>query len=417
MGLVTSEVPKFEKLPPPAAAIFLFLALVLGGALIPISWALILTPVLVLGLTAAAAILLRVDIPKTFRLRRPSLADFLMAFPLAISLFVVGDQISGLTQSMSPLDPNVLDAIRELLRAETASEWLFKILVIGVGAAVSEELMFRGFILTALARTGRTELAVVFTSLLFMALHPQFLATLVAGLVLGYVAITTRSIVIPIVVHFVNNVSNLVLFNLADLETLGEPVWIPPSIFIPALAIFLITLFYYRREPEPSMPGDVVGPAEPRPPAQSIRPETLAKLQGAISRELEEIPPGRRRLGWLIVVAAVVLGVTVLLGLFSTSVYYLYPERVHEAGIEVMRIQSQEDLAFDAKDKAPSLTSAFEALSALNASGQLDITDLARVQEAFLRLRADGSLDDGDAEALVETIRQVVQDKAGARPL
>ena len=56
-------------------------------------------------------------------------------------------------------------------------------------------------------------------------------------------------------------------------------------------------------------------------------------------------------------------------------------------------------------------------LSALNASGQLDIMDLARVQETFLRLRADGRLDGGDADALVETIRQVVQDKAGAKPL
>lgn len=420
---MTTRAPASKGLPPPAAAIALFVALVLTGRLMPIEWALVLTPILVLTLTAAAAVVFRVDLRETFHLRLPSVPDLAMAFPLAISFFVIGDQIAGLTQSVAPMEEGVLDAMRGLLRVETASDWWTKLLIIGVAASVSEELMFRGFVLSALARPGRTGLAVLFSSLLFMALHPQFLATLAAGLVLGYLTIATRSILVPMTVHLVNNVSTLLLFNLAGLETLGEPVWIPPSILAPAVAIFALTALYYVRaldaedeDEDADVDEPTVRASESRP-RSAIAPEVLARLQSELSTELDAIPAGRRRLGWLIVGLSVLVGCVVLFGLFSTSVYYLYPERVHEAGIQVLHQQSQEELDVRAADKGPSLTSAFEALSALNASGQLDIMDLARVQEAFVRLRSDGTLDSGDADALVETIRQVVQDKAGAKPL
>jgi membrane protease YdiL (CAAX protease family) len=90
--------------------------------------------------------------------------------------------------------------------------------------------------------------AVLLTSFLFMALHilplPSFLA---AGLVLGVTALATGSIVVPVVIHFLNNASALALLNLAGLETLGDPVWIPPGILVPAVAIFVLSLGYYAR--------------------------------------------------------------------------------------------------------------------------------------------------------------------------
>jgi membrane protease YdiL (CAAX protease family) len=123
-----------------------------------------------------------------------------------------------------------------------------KLLTIGIGAAVSEELMFRGFIQSALSRAMRPARAIALTAFLFMALHilplPSFVA---AGLVLGVAALATGSVAVPALVHFINNAAALALVNVAGLESLGDPVWIPPSILLPAIAIFALSLAYYVR--------------------------------------------------------------------------------------------------------------------------------------------------------------------------
>jgi hypothetical protein len=52
-------------------------------------------------------------------------------------------------------------------------------------------------------------------------------------------------------------------------------------------------------------------------------PETDGFLRSApsFSQELESVPRSRRRLGWLVVAAAIVLGTSVLLLLFFSSIY------------------------------------------------------------------------------------------------
>lgn len=419
VGPMSTTTPGAAKGPHPAAGIVLFFALVLVGRALPTEWALVATPLLILALTALAVVVSKADPRKTLLLRAPTLPDLVMAFPLAISFIVLSDQISSLAQTLVPLDESYAAAMREILRAETASEWVSKILIIGVGAAVSEELMFRGFILTAFRRTARPALAVVSTSLLFMVLHyPLYPASLGAGLVLGFVAVSTRSILVPICVHLANNLAVLLLVNVAELDTLADPVWIPPEILLPALAIFGLTGFYYARRWElPDAEESDIEDYRPPPPPAPIRPISLKRLQPPLSDELGAIPPSRRRLGWVVVATAIATGFLVLVALFSTSVYYVYPERFREAGIELLRQQSHRELTDEASDRAPSIASAFEALSALNESGQLDIMDLAEIQNAFIELNADGGLDARDADILVETIRRVVLAKTRARPL
>ena len=77
--------------------------------------------------------------------------------------------------------------------------------------AVCEEVAFRGFILSGLERRHRTRSAILLSALLFGFLHvllslfqQLFNATLL-GLVLGLLAVRSRSIVPGIVFHFINN--------------------------------------------------------------------------------------------------------------------------------------------------------------------------------------------------------------------
>jgi membrane protease YdiL (CAAX protease family) len=248
-----------RKLPSPAAAMALFLAVlisnlalgrVVASAGVSADWLLVATPLVLLAFTILFVFGFRLDPKETLLLRLPTRADLLIAIPLAFSFVILSDQLSTLTSDLVPAE--LSEQLREVqlrwLRASTPGEWAGKLATIGAGAAISEELMFRGFVQSAFSRTMRRASAVLWTSFLFMALHilplPSFAA---AGLVLGVAALATRSIVVPMVIHFLNNASALALVNLAGLETLGDPVWIPPGILLPAVAIFVLCLSYYAR--------------------------------------------------------------------------------------------------------------------------------------------------------------------------
>ena len=248
-----------RKLPSPAAAIALFCAVLISNLAmgrvvssfgISADWLLVATPLVLGVLTALFVFGFRLDARETLLLRLPTWPDLLMAVPLAISFVILSDQLSTLTSDLVPAE--LSEQLREVqlrwLRASSPGEWLVKLATIGAGAAISEELMFRGFVQSAFSRATGPAIAVILTSILFTLLHilplPSFAA---AGLVLGLTALATGSIVVPVVIHFLNNVAALALVNLAGLETLGDPVWIPPEILLPAVAIFVLCLIYYAR--------------------------------------------------------------------------------------------------------------------------------------------------------------------------
>ncbi len=251
--------PGPAKLPSAATAFALFFVVLVAnvgmgqavGVLgIGADWLLVATPLVLLLFTALFVFGLRLDPIETLLLRLPTWPDLLIAIPLAFSFVILSDQLSTLTSDLIPAE--LSEQLREVqlrwLRASTPGEWIGKLATIGAGAAISEELMFRGFVQSALGRTMRRASAVLWTSFLFMVLHilplPSFLA---AGLVLGVTALATGSIVVPVVIHFLNNASALALVNLAGLETLGDPVWVPPAILVPAVAIFVLCMSYYAR--------------------------------------------------------------------------------------------------------------------------------------------------------------------------
>lgn len=72
---------------------------------------------------------------------------------------------------------------------------------------VVEELLFRGAICKSLTVYGKTT-AVVISAILFALMHSnaeQLIYTLVAGVFLGIIYVETKSIIFPILLHFVNN--------------------------------------------------------------------------------------------------------------------------------------------------------------------------------------------------------------------
>jgi membrane protease YdiL (CAAX protease family) len=412
------ENPEPGRRPRAAAALFLFTAvlfsnigldLVLGRAGFPEDWMLVGTPLVVLVLTGLAAWFFRVDLKRTFLLRLPTASDVLMAVPLAISFVVLNDQLSSLTDSMVPEEVRL--AMMRILRVDSWMDGVFKVSTIALGAAVSEELMFRGFIQSAFGSSMSRTAAVIWTSFFFMALHvlplPSFAA---AGLVLGFVAVATGSIVVPILIHFINNAAALALVNWTDLETLGDPVWIPAQILVPASLIFVLTMAFFARRALATLPL-----AEEREAARVHPPE--ARDEGwrdvfrapPLSEELASVPKEKRRLGWLVVGAGVLLGVSVLLGLSVYSLYLTQSQAVHEAIIDALHQTCRDRLAPEAFDRSSELETAFESLAAVNDTGSLSFSSLFDIFSLTASISADGSVETEEVDVLVERIRETVR--------
>ena len=112
-------------------------------------------------------------------------------------------------------------ALTELfLKVNTIGGLLFNIFMIGIMAAISEEFLFRGVLLKLFAEwTKNIHLAVIFSAILFSAFHLQFygfLPRFMLGVLLGYLFVWSKSIWVPIFIHFLNNAIAIIvsfLFN------------------------------------------------------------------------------------------------------------------------------------------------------------------------------------------------------------
>ena len=144
----------------------------------------------------------------------------------------------------------------KIMRAFTATRtiWglLVNLLMIGILAAVGEELIFRGLLqrlLTDLVKN--VHIAIIITAILFSAFHFQFFSYLprfILGMILGYLMVLGRSIWFPIIAHFVNNAMGVIYYYFnsrgsADdmLEEIGTSRMMPLTALV---SLFLFTLFF-----------------------------------------------------------------------------------------------------------------------------------------------------------------------------
>jgi membrane protease YdiL (CAAX protease family) len=156
----------------------------------------------------------RVDLVETLRLMRPAGRGWLSlpgAALLGAGLFLLGAMAIRWLVGDTP--SAAADALAGRLSSLlTDTPWWLVVLVLAVIPAVCEELVFRGWMLSAVQgeqpSAGRQVAAVVLQAALFAVVHllPERLPTTFAmGLVLGWMAIRTGSLLPGILCHAVHN--------------------------------------------------------------------------------------------------------------------------------------------------------------------------------------------------------------------
>ena len=135
------------------------------------------------------------------------------SYPLVI-LSYKANMALPLPEWISSLEQSTVDTLMKVLTMDTPAVFLMNLILIAVLPAIGEELMFRGVLQNQLAKWIKNEhLGIFLASTIFSAIHLQFegfLPRLALGMVLGYLYFWTRNLWIPIIVHFLNNATQVV---------------------------------------------------------------------------------------------------------------------------------------------------------------------------------------------------------------
>jgi membrane protease YdiL (CAAX protease family) len=136
----------------------------------------------------------------------------------------------------------------DLIRADSVPEMLLVIIAISVVPAICEEVMFRGYIQRSFGFKFKPHIAAIITAIFFALYHfnPYGLIPLaIIGFYLGFAAYTSQSLVLPIIIHFLNNFFAVMLyFIIGDEDLLKSNVTDTASLDTNVI-YFLLLLFLF----------------------------------------------------------------------------------------------------------------------------------------------------------------------------
>jgi sodium transport system permease protein len=192
-----------------------------------------LTVVSLLAFVAAPALLMAVVLTrrprKTLLLVMPRPASLAMAVLLALAIHPAGLAFAEGVKTLYPLSSEVAAQVRSIGRIIEQAPSLWGILlVLAIVPAVCEELAFRGFMLSGLRHMGHKWAAILACSVFFGATHgilQQSLNACALGIVLGYLAVQSGSILPPLLFHTTYNALTLALAWSVGPSGSAGPAW------------------------------------------------------------------------------------------------------------------------------------------------------------------------------------------------
>jgi sodium transport system permease protein len=158
---------------------------------------------------------------KTLLLTMPAPASWLLAAILAVVIHPLGTALGQLVSHLYPLSPTIQAHANNLqAMIGNSSSFLGVMLVLALAPAICEELAFRGFILSGMMNLRGKWKAIIGSAVFFGATHAfvqQSLTACALGIVIGYLAVQTRSLLPGLTFHFVYN-SLLLYLGLQELD-------------------------------------------------------------------------------------------------------------------------------------------------------------------------------------------------------
>ena len=191
-----------------------------------------------------------------------TLAIFLFSYPIASLLsrwneqMVLPEAFRDLETTMRTMEDAAMETTALILSVDTIGGLLLNLLVVALLAAVTEELFFRGVLQQLLREWFRSGHAAVWVAAaIFSLIHFQFygfLPRMLLGALLGYLFLYSRNLWIPILFHFTNNATVILLhYFWSDATWFRELDELPLTLpyLIAALTGALVTLLLFHLFP------------------------------------------------------------------------------------------------------------------------------------------------------------------------
>ena len=152
--------------------------------------------------------------------------------------------MAGIEQAMRAAEDSAAEVTQEMLNINSVGQLILCVLVVGVMAGLSEEMLFRGAMLRTMQDSRLGKHAVVWiTAILFSAFHLQFygfVPRMLLGVWLGYLFVWTGSLWVPIIAHTLNNSTVVLMSYLSNKgvipEGFGDNLGLPAAGSFPWLA-------------------------------------------------------------------------------------------------------------------------------------------------------------------------------------
>jgi uncharacterized protein len=194
-------------------------------------------------------------------LRLPSWTHLILAVLLLPSTVILANGCYVLIKQIVP------DVFGELGLGDveaamtTIAQWPLEvaILLIGVGPGIGEELFCRAFLGRGLVGRYGYVAGVVMTSIFFGLIHiepRQGLFAVLVGSILHFTYLTTRSILIPVLLHFMNNSFAVIAPQIEFLRSIDNSEGLSWMVYLNALVVLVLVLVtLYRCRARLQSPG------------------------------------------------------------------------------------------------------------------------------------------------------------------
>ena len=155
------------------------------------------------------------------RIRLISSDVIISTIHLSVGIIILSDELDRIIQVFLPAPEYILD-LNGLLQPESIMGFILLFTAVVIIAPLGEELLFRGFLQQILEEHWKdVTKAVLVTALFFAMIHMNpywFVQIYILGILLGFLAWKTKSVLPPLILHGINNVMAL-LFSFADIES------------------------------------------------------------------------------------------------------------------------------------------------------------------------------------------------------
>lgn len=157
----------------------------------------------------------------------------------------------------SPHMSKFYELIMEAMKTMTGGPLWSSFLVVAIFAPIFEEWLCRGMILRGLMTKMKPVWAIVISALFFAAIHGnpwQALNAFIIGLVMGYVYYRTGSLLLTMLIHFVNNGSAVIMSNIGSIKDIDylKDMFAPGTyavIYVAAVLVLAGSMWLFSRIP------------------------------------------------------------------------------------------------------------------------------------------------------------------------